>query len=71
MNSFNHFWFWKSKLPSRKGTHCRVLARGRKNSILVEFESDGYRVITSRNAVRRKLMPEAKPQQKPQQRQLV
>jgi hypothetical protein len=48
-----HIWFWRSRLPERKGQPCRILARGRMNSILVEFE-DGYKVITSRYAVRRK-----------------
>ena len=47
-----HYWFWRSKLPERKGQHCRVLARGKMNSILVEF-GDGFRVVTSRWAVRR------------------
>ena len=49
---FDHVWFWRSRLPERKGERCRVLARGRMNSILVEF-TDGYRTITSRYAVRR------------------
>lgn len=49
---FTHVWFWKTKLPERKGSRCNVLARGRMNSILVEFE-DGFKVITSRNAVRK------------------
>lgn len=47
-----HVWWWRSKLGDRKGEPCRVLARGTMNSILVEFE-DGYRVVTSRYAVRR------------------
>jgi len=47
-----HYWFWKKKLGERNRQPCRVLARGKMNSILVEFE-DGYRVITSRYAVRR------------------
>lgn len=47
-----HIWFWFSRLPERKGQPCKVLARGRMNSILVEF-ADGYKVITSRYAVRR------------------
>jgi len=47
-----HVWFWRSRLPERKGQECRVLVRGRMNSILVEF-ADGYRVVTSRYAVRR------------------
>lgn len=36
----------------RKGQRCRVLARGAMNSCLVEF-ADGYRMVTSRNAIRR------------------
>lgn len=48
-----HRWHWRSRLPERHGQPCRVLARGRLNSILVEFE-DGFRVVTSRFAVRRR-----------------
>lgn len=44
-------WWWRSRLPERKGQRCRVIARGRLNSVLVEFE-DGLRVVTSRYAVR-------------------
>ena len=47
-----HIWYWKSKLPERKGHQCRVLVRGKMNSILVEF-SDGFKVVTSRYAVRK------------------
>ena len=36
----------------RKGQRCRVLARGKMNSCLIEFQ-DGYLAITSRNALRR------------------
>jgi hypothetical protein len=49
---WDHVWFWRAKLPERKGQPCRVLVRGRMNTISVEFE-DGYRVTTSRYAVRR------------------
>lgn len=53
---FIYVWHWSEKarpaLGDRKGQRCRVLARGRMNSIAVEFE-DGFRVITSRYAVRR------------------
>ena len=55
MKKFTHTWFWKSKLPERKGQECRVVARGKMNSILVEFK-DGYKVVTSRYAVR-KIVP--------------
>lgn len=50
----NYVWFWKKPLGDgsvRKGDPCRVLSRGAKNTILVEFE-DGYQVTTSRYAVR-------------------
>lgn len=52
MIDFEYKWFWKKKLPERKDESCRVLVRGSMNSILVEFESDGYKVVTSRHAVR-------------------
>lgn len=48
---WNHVWWWRSRLPERKGQRCRVLVRGAKNSVLVEFE-DGETVVTSRFAVR-------------------
>jgi hypothetical protein len=47
-----HYWRWKVRLPERKGQLCRILARGALNSCLVEFE-DGWRVITSRYAIRK------------------
>ena len=50
---FDHAWFWRARLPERKGHRCRVLARGALNSILVLFESDGAKVVTSRYALRR------------------
>lgn len=47
-----HTWRWKSILGDRFGQPCRVVCRGRLNSILVEF-ADGFRVVTSRYAVRK------------------
>jgi hypothetical protein len=52
VDQYLYRWFWKSRLPERKGQKCRVLARGKMNSILVEFK-DGYKVVTSRFAVRK------------------
>lgn len=52
IKKFEYRWFWRARLPDRKGQRCRVVARGRMNSILVEF-LDGYRVVTSRFAVRK------------------
>ena len=48
---YDKVWYWRKRLPERKNRPCRVLIYGKKNSILVEFE-DGYRVVSSRYAVR-------------------
>lgn len=48
-----HLWRVRTRLSERFGQPCKVLARGRMNSCLVEFE-DGYQVITSRWYVRRR-----------------
>lgn len=51
---FELIYFWKPtpmRPIDRKGQPCRILARGAKNSVLVEFE-DGFKVITSKYAVR-------------------
>lgn len=37
---------------NRKGQLCRVLVRGKRNSCLIEFQ-DGFRAVTSRNALRK------------------
>jgi predicted SprT family Zn-dependent metalloprotease len=52
MTDYPYTWRVKTRLPERKGSPCRVLARGRMNSALVEF-TDGYRVVTSRNYLRK------------------
>lgn len=52
VRAYDHIWYWRSRLPERKGQRCRVLVRGQMNSVLVEFE-DGTTVVTSRYAVRR------------------
>ena len=44
----------------RKGKLCRVLCRGKMNSCLVEFE-DGFKAVTSRNALRRASGPATDP----------
>lgn len=53
MTDLTHVWWWRARLPARKGQPCRVVARGSRNSVLVEF-ADGFRVVTSRYAVRRR-----------------
>jgi hypothetical protein len=52
LTDFDCVWRWRVRLPERFGERCRVLVRGKMNSALVEF-CDGYRVVTSRWAVRR------------------
>lgn len=49
--TWTHVWHFRTRLPERKGERCRVFARGKLNSIGVEFE-DGFQVVTSRYAVR-------------------
>jgi len=54
--SFDQVWYWKKsalRTIDRKGQRCRVLVRGAMNSVLVEFESDGFKVVTSKWAVRK------------------
>jgi hypothetical protein len=46
-------WFWRARLPARRGQLFRVLARGKLNSCLIEFIDDGWRCVTSRNALRK------------------
>ena len=52
-NVFDYVFVWGNdeKRALLKGKRCRVLARGRMNSVIVEFE-DGQQECTSRNAVR-------------------
>ena len=48
MQDFPYIYRWDRQ--DRKGQPCRVLARGKMNSCLVEFP-DGYRMVTSRLAI--------------------
>ena len=50
MADFPYIYHWHRQ--GRKGQRCRLLSRGKMNSILVQFE-DGYTMITSGNAIRR------------------
>lgn len=51
MNNFPYVFRWNR--CGRKGQACKVTARGRMNSARVEFE-DGFVMITSRNAIKRR-----------------
>jgi hypothetical protein len=46
-------WFWKARMPERRGQLFRVLAGGKRNACLIEFVDDGWTVVTSRNALRK------------------
>jgi hypothetical protein len=48
---YPYVFYWNRL--GRKGQRCKVTARGKLNSCRVEFE-DGFVVITSRNAVRKR-----------------
>jgi polyphosphate kinase 2 (PPK2 family) len=51
--TYPYFWRVHTRLPERFGQACRVLVRSKMNSCLVEF-IDGFRVITSRNYIRKR-----------------
>jgi hypothetical protein len=50
MRDFTYVYRWNRQ--GRKGQLCRLLLRGKMNSILVMFP-DGYTMVTSGNAIRR------------------
>lgn len=49
---YRYTWGNNAKRASMKGRLCRVVARGRMNSALVEF-GNGQREVISRNALRK------------------
>ncbi len=51
-----HWFRWRKYNPALYGRRCRVLARGRLNSVLIEFEG-GEQCVCSRYAVRRRIKP--------------
>ncbi len=57
MDNYPYYWRIKARLPERKVRRRRMLARGAMNSCLLEFEDDGYKVITSRNYIRKGRLP--------------
>jgi len=44
-------YVYRCNRMDRKGEICRVLVRGKRNSCLIEFLRDGYKAVTSRNAL--------------------
>ena len=53
-DTYDRYWRLRVRLPERHGQRLRVIARGRMNSALIEFD-DGVRHIVSRNAFRKLL----------------
>lgn len=51
--SSTHGYLYRWNRQGRKGQPCSVLTRGKMNSCLVLFE-DGFTMVTSRNAIRKK-----------------
>jgi hypothetical protein len=47
-----YYWRVHTRLPERFGQPCDVLIRGAMNTCLVVF-ADGYKVVTSRNYIRK------------------
>lgn len=54
-------WGNNEKRATLKGRACKVVVRGRMNSILIEFTDNGQCEITSRHAVR--LLEKARPEE--------
>ena len=50
MTVYPYVWWWRVKLPERRGQRCRIRCRGALNSVAVEFE-DGECHLTVRNCV--------------------
>jgi hypothetical protein len=48
---YEYLWGNNPVRAARRGQLCRVLVRGTRNSVLVEF-ADGFRMVTSAKALR-------------------
>lgn len=55
IETFPYYWRVKTRFADRKGSPCKVLARGKKNTILVEFV-DGFKTSTSGNYIRKRVV---------------
>ena len=50
---YTYAWGNNTKRATLKGRVCRVLARLRKNSIVIEFVDNGQQEVVSRNSIRK------------------
>jgi hypothetical protein len=53
MTLYRYNWANNEKRATFKGRVCRVLARGKMNTVMIEFLDNKERVTTSRYALRR------------------
>jgi hypothetical protein len=52
-NEYIYNWGNNPKRKTLKGRSCFVIARGKKNSIAIEFLDNQQREVVSRNSIRR------------------
>ncbi len=50
---YSYAWGNNARRRALQGRRCRILARGRMNTVLIEFLDNGERVTTSTRALRR------------------
>ncbi len=48
-----YHWGNNEKRAAMKGRVCKVIARGKKNSVWIEFPDNGQQECVSRNSLRR------------------
>lgn len=53
MQTYTYVWGNNEKRLTLRGRECVVLARGKMNSIMIEFTDNGQREIVSRNSIRK------------------
>ena len=53
----NYIYWWtnSAKRMTMKNRICKVIARGKMNSILIEFLDNGQREIVSANSIRKNI----------------
>ena len=57
---YKYIWGNNEKRKTLKDRFCNVLARGKKNSILIEFIDNGQKEVVSRYSVRKGKMKVAR-----------
>lgn len=54
---YRYAWANNPKRATMVGRSCRVIARGKMNSCMIEFIDNGQQEVVSRNAIRRQVHP--------------